>query len=60
MIEEIVGKVGVDIRSQTIEELKQMLAELEKIPVADVKGGRQRTSKENEKIAILRALLRDK
>lgn len=50
--------VGIDFKTTTIAGLRIILNELETIPVADVKGGRQRTSIENEKIAIIRAILR--
>ena len=38
-------------------EIEERLAELESIPVAEVHGGRQRSSKENEELYKLRSLL---
>ena len=55
--DEILARVGIDFDLTTIDGLRLMLIDLEKIPIADVRGGRQRTSKDNEKIAIIKSIL---
>lgn len=54
-------KCGKDkrIKIASREELEKQLKELLDIPLADVHGGRQRTSKENETIIKIRILLRN-
>lgn len=56
--DEILSYAGITLTSTDIDGLKTVLKNLEEIPIADVRGGRQRTSKENGQIAIIRSILK--
>lgn len=48
----------MSLRSLQSSEIKLLIDELEKTPLADVRGGKQRDSLENERLAILKGFLK--
>lgn len=58
MTKESSAKVITDLEAKSTVELQSILDNLQSIPVADVHGGRQRTSLENEKIAMIKAIIK--